>query len=208
MPTDDEHARLLAQEERDHQMAVNLAQQDQYQPPRSELPEYAPYPAMPVALPHYYDQQKQQYPNTPPYMQQQQAWQQPQQPAWQQPQQVIIIQGNPNPWIPIYTVNGTAQAMVAHHNLPPRRTAQYANAGYPGASTDAIRNPVQPSVTYRMEQVPVQEAIVANAWGNGVIHEERYDTNSVFRRGFYGRQGRSIFVNDNSESSRPKRKWF
>ncbi|KAJ3233681.1 hypothetical protein HDU81_002066 [Chytriomyces hyalinus] len=199
MPTDEEHARLLAQEESDRQMAVNLAQQDQYQLPRSELPEYAPYPAQPVALPHYYDQQKQQYSNTPPYMQQQQPW--------QQPQQVIIVQGNPNPWIPIYTVNGSAQAIVAHHNLPPRRTAQYANAGYPGASTEAIRNPVQPSVTYSMEQVPVHEAIVANAWGNGVIHDEKYDTNSVFRRGFYGRQGRSIFVNDNNEN-RPKRKWF
>ncbi|KAI8616637.1 hypothetical protein BC830DRAFT_178077 [Chytriomyces sp. MP71] len=178
---DEALARLLSQDEQDHVMALSH--------PSSGLPEYVPYAAQPAEP---WSKTPQQL--SPPGYQQ----------RTQTPQIIYITSA---PLVPIYTLNGQATALVAHHRLPPRLTPQYANAGYPGARTEAITQPQDRAITYAVEQVPFEEAVMANAYGNGTIHVEPYDSNGSFRWGNLGRRGRCIYAAA-APLPRPRMGWW
>ncbi|KAJ3066487.1 hypothetical protein HDU98_010182 [Podochytrium sp. JEL0797] len=117
-----------------------------------------------------------------------------------QQQPPILYTANGTPLIPIVTQNGMAQIGVESHRLPPRKTKQSAMAGYPGASTDAIIYPQDHSVTYRVETVPLGEAMAVHSMNGGVRVEEPYNTwGSWF--GFYPQK-------NSQQNTGRKRRWW
>ncbi|KAJ3295408.1 hypothetical protein HDU79_009241 [Rhizoclosmatium sp. JEL0117] len=177
------------QEEADAEYARQLAKEEASQPPP---PFYEP--------PAYSNQYQPEY--KPPQQHQQQ-------------QLPIVIGSNGLPMVPvIVNPDGrTANITVVHHNLPPRATQQYATAGFPGASTQAIQQPQNHSFTVSQQAVPLGQALATHSYSGGVRVDEPYNSN-----GYWGPERNDVqVVNPNApvviqqqqpNTQPPKKKWY